>query len=310
MFRQPFTSKRVHELVPTIERLANEAIDRFADDGSVDITQEYAHRVPIGVMTQLLAVPPEYEPQIIRWIGAFYAALFVTPMAPEELAVSNAAAAAARDFFLDIIRDRRAHLGTDFVSELIEANDASDDPISDEQIAINVFLLYFAGHDTQKGQFSLLVNTLDRHPDTLRALAADSSGVAAAMPELYRFDATGQFMGRTVAEDVELGGKTIKEGQTVMVSMAAANRDPEAFPDPDRLDLNRDNAIGSSLRFMTFGTGRHHCLGAFMAQTNLPIMLKTLLDRIGPFEVDRAGTVRLPTIEVRAYEHLPIAWNR
>jgi cytochrome P450 len=94
-----------------------------------------------------------------------------------------------------------------------------------------------------------------------------------------------------------------------MVSMGAANRDPEAFPNPDQIQLGRDNAIGSNLRHMTFGTGRHRCLGAVMAQTNLPLMLRALIDRVGHFEVDRAAAVRLATFEVRAFEHLPIQWK-
>lgn len=310
IFREPFTAKRVSGLVPYIEQIANECIDRFADDGSVDIVAEYAHRVPIAVMSHLLAVPEEYEPQIVAWISAFYAALFVTPMSDDELVAANGTARQARDFFVDIVRQRRARPGNDFLSDLIATNDAADEPLTDEQIAINAFLLYFAGHDTQKGQFSLLIDTLDRHRDLLAQLAADTSLIANAMPELYRYESTGQFMGRTAVEDIQLGGHLVAAGQTLMVSMTAANRDPDAFPDPDRLDLGRDVAHGTALRNMTFGTGRHHCLGAFLAQTNLPLMVRILLDRIGPYSIDRTTAVRLPTIEVRAWAQLPISWSR
>lgn len=310
IFRQPFNKQRVDSLVPGIEQLCNDLIDGFVGDGTVDIVQEYAHRVPISVMSRLLDVPNDYEPQIIEWITAFYGVLFVTPMSDEELVATNAACAEARDLFLDIIRHRRKNLGTDFVSELLAANDADDDPLTDEQIAINTFFLYFAGHDTQKGQFGMMVKTLADDPGALRILVDDPGFITTASPELYRYDATGGFMGRTLVDDVELGGKKLKAGTTLMCSMTAANRDPEAFPDPDTLVWNRDPAPGTTLQNMTFGTGRHGCLGRYMVWTNLPIMFRTLLERIGHFEMDQDNAVRVPTFEVRAYEHLPISWRR
>ena len=309
IFSQPFTPKRVSEMAQSTKALVDSAIDRFIDQGTVDIVSEFAHRVPLAIISKLLGIDRSYEQQILSWVSAFYAVLFVSAMSDEELKQANATAAEARDFFLAVIRKRRAHPGDDFISALMVANDQDEEPLSDEQIAINAFLLYFAGHDTQQSQFSLLIDTLDRNPDAMAYLVNDPDRIRAAAPELYRYDATGMFMPRTVSEDLVLNGRRIRKGQNVMCSMTAANRDPEAFEDPDTLKFDRMPVSGSGLRNMTFGTGRHRCLGANLAQANLPIMLAGVLGRLKNLSVDRAGAERLPTFEVRGFKRLPVRWD-
>ena len=156
-------------------------------------------------------------------------------------------------------------------------------------------------------EFALLVDMLDRHPSLAAYLAKNPDKIRQVSPELYRYDATGMFMPRTLAEDVELSGKLLKKGQNVMCSMTAANRDPEAFENPDEIVFDRKPAFG--MRNMTFGAGRHRCLGANLAQANLPIMLAGVLARLKNLEVDRAAARRLPTIEVRGFHSMPVSWR-
>ena len=309
IFRHPFTPRRVKELLTVLEGLANESIDRFAADGRVDIVSQYSARVPLAVMGSLLAVPAEDEAMILSWVDAFYHILEIGPMSPEQLVNADEASRRAKEYFGALVEDRRHHPGDDFVSSLLAANAADEDPLSDDQIVANVFLLYFAGHDTQKLMFSNMVAALDHHPDALAELAAEPAKVGSLVPELYRYDTVGQFMGRTVLEDVELGGRTIQKGQTVMVCMGAANRDPEVFPEPDQLDLHRPEGLDVGLRHITFGAGRHHCLGAVMAQANLPLLLEVLLRRLPGIRVDWDGAVRHPSIATRGYDMLPLVWN-
>jgi len=309
IFRAPFTAKRVQELLEVLRRLANESIDRFIDDGRVDIISEYSARVPLSVMGSLLGVPPQDEAMILSWVDAFYHVLEIGPLSPHQLVAADDASRRARDYFGALIAERRRTPGEDFVSSVLAANAADEDPMSDAQIVANIFLLYFAGHDTQKLQFGNMLAALDRHPAALAELVADPAKVPELIPELYRYDTVGQFMGRTVIEDIELGGKIIRKGQTVMVCMGAANRDPDVFPEPDRLDLHRPKGIDASMRHISFGAGRHHCLGATMAQANLPLMLELLLRRIPGIRVDWSGAVRHRSIATRGYEVLPLVWR-
>ncbi|MGQ0619492.1 MAG: cytochrome P450 [Panacagrimonas sp.] len=309
IFRAPFTNKRVEELLTTLRRLAEESIDSFIHEGRTDIIERYSARVPLAVMGALLAVPPDDEATILSWVSAFYHILEIGPLSPDQLVAADDASRRARAYFGGLIEERRRRPGADFVSSVLAANAIDEDPMSDEQIVANLFLLYFAGHDTQKLQFGNMLAALDRNPAALHELAADPAQIEARIPELYRYDTVGQFMGRTVVEDVELGGKLIRAGQTVMVCMGAANRDPEAFPDPDRLDLHRAKALDSGMRHISFGAGRHHCLGAVMAQANLPLLLEVLLRRIPTLRVDWDGAVRHPSIATRGYDVLPITWG-
>jgi cytochrome P450 len=307
IFSAPFTPARVAQMAPSTQALVHATIDRFVERGSADIVAEFSHRVPLAIISKLLGVDLASEEQILKWVSAFYAILFVSPMSDAELQKANDTAAEARDFFIDVVRHRRAHPADDFISDLIAVNDRDEEPLTDEQIAINAFLLYFAGHDTQQSQFSLLIDTLDRHPALMAQLAQNPETIRQIAPELYRYDATGMFMPRTLAADVELGGRLLEKGQNVMCSMTAANRDPEAFENPDSIVLDRKPVSG--LRNMTFGSGRHRCLGASLAQANLPIMLAGVLQRLKNLRVDRSGARRLPTMEVRGFESLPVCWD-
>lgn len=309
VFRAPFTNKRVEEMLGVLRRLSDHAIDRFIDAGRADIIGEYSARVPLAVMGALLGVPPQDEALILSWVDAFYHILEIGPLSPHQLVAADEASRGARDYFGRLVRERRRQPGEDFVSTLLAANAADEDPMSDDQIVANIFLLYFAGHDTQKLQFGNMLAALDRHPEALAELSSAPERIAELIPELYRWDTVGQFMGRTVTENVELGGKTIAKGQTVMVCMGAANRDPEVFPDPDRLDLHRPKGIDASMRHISFGAGRHHCLGAVMAQANLPLMLERLLRRIPALRVDWSGAVRHASIATRGYDLLPVVWR-
>jgi hypothetical protein len=264
--------------------------------------------VPLTVMSELLAIPPADEKLILDWVDAFYHILEVSPMTPGQLVAADEASRSAAEYFGELVHERRRNPGADFVSGVLVANTDDPDPMTDEQIIANLFLLYFAGHDTQKLQFGNMLASLHRHPGSLPWLAEDTSRVPGAMPDLLRHDTVGQFMGRTVLEDVELGGKTIRAGQTVMLCMGAANRDPEMFTEPDRLRFDRP-AVSESLRHISFGAGRHHCLGAQMAQANLPVMLRVLLERLPNLQVNLADAVRHPSIATRGYDVLPVTWR-
>ena len=310
IFRAPFTVNRVKQMEPRLHELAKKFVGEIEDKGQAEIVMEYAHKVPFAVISTLLGIPEEHEEQIGQWIGAFYAALFVSPISNDELAAVNEAAGHAQEFFLRLVKERRANATDgDFLSDLIATNDADEEPITDDQIASNLFLIYFGGHDTQRAMFANMINALDQNRDAMAWLLADTNRVDEAFEELLRFDSAGQFMPRTMGEDVELGGKLLQQGQSVMVSMGAANRDPSVFPDPDKLDFTRGPLDGYNVRNMTFGNGRHRCLGFVLARANLPIMLKSLLDTIGEFSVDRSNAVKMPVFEMQAYQSLPITWN-
>jgi cytochrome P450 len=260
------------------------------------------------VLRTLLDVPASDAELLFGWVEVFYQALEAPPMSDEQLHETNSATRDAEQYFLALIRERRAALGDDFVSDLLRINAADDDPMTDGQLASNLYLMYFAGFDTQKLTFSSMVAALAAHPDAMRHLAEDPARLPSCMDEIYRYDPASQMLARTAGQDIELSGTTIRRGDTVIMSIGAAARDPELFDDPDTFDIHRGE-LPAVLRHLIFGAGRHHCLGAVQAQSNLPTMLRVLLERLGPMEVDWATAVRHPSLASRGYDVLPIVWD-
>ncbi len=308
IFRAPFTPARVRDLAPIVERLCRERLQAMRPAGRGDVNADFSAQIPLATIGALLDVPVADQPQVGQWVYDFAPVLEVSPMASEQLERANAAVAGLERYFADLVDERRLHPGEDFISAVVGANDADEDPMSQAELVNNISLLYFAGQDTQKYAFTNIVAALDAQPDAYDHLLADRSRIPAAMPELYRIDSAGQFMGRTALQDVELDGHTIRAGQTVMVCMAAANRDPAKFAEPDVLRFDR--GAGKDVdAHITFGAGRHRCLGMHLAQLQLPIMLETFCDVLGRVHVERDAAARHPSIATRGYDRLPVAWE-
>jgi cytochrome P450 len=309
IFRRAFTPRRVDVTVPALADICRRTVDAMLEKGEADLVADFSLKVPLAVISDMLGVPEADQPQIGHWVANWAPVLEVSPMSPEQLESVNEATRGLEDYFRDLLHRRRTNPGDDFVSEVIAINAEGDAPLDDEQMIANLLLLYFAGQDTQKLMFGNMIVALHRNPDQFEHLVEHPDEIEHRIPELYRYDTVGQFMGRTPGEDIEFAGKELKAGQTVMVCMGAANRDPATFPDPDRLDLSRDATGGEQSRHITFGFGRHRCLGAHLAQTNLPAMLREVVTRLPGLDVDLDHAVRHPSIATRGYDVLPATWD-
>ncbi|MEU6131257.1 cytochrome P450 [Saccharopolyspora sp. NPDC047091] len=202
---------------------------------------------------------------------------------------------------LEQVRAKRAAPGDDLVSALL-----TDEALSDEEIATMSSMLITGGDDTTANMLGLGTYALLAHPDQLAALRADPAVIDTAVEELLRYLTINQFgTTRTAMQDVELRGHTIREGEPVTVSLSAANRDPERFPDPDRLDLGR-SAVGH----LAFGHGIHHCLGAQLARVELRLGFSGLLRRFPGLRLAvPAAEVPLRAASVNYGVHrLPVTW--
>lgn len=304
VFREPFTPARVQELAARVEQICTDTLEPIVERGAGDVNADFSSLLPLATISALLDIPAADQPQIGQWVYDFAPVLEVSPMTPDQLVRVNEAAAGLEDYFRGLVAARRDKPGEDFVSAVIAANDADEEPMSEDEVVNNLSLLYFAGQDTQKYMFTNIVAALAERPDALVWLREDPSRLDQAMDELYRFDSAGQFMGRTALQDVEIGDEVVREGQTVMVCMGAANRDPEKFPEPDTLVFDRP-ARTSMDAHITFGAGRHRCIGMHLAQMQLPIMLRSFLNALGGLEVDLEAAVRHPSIATRGYDALP-----
>ena len=275
-----FTPKVVEGLRPRIQQLVDGLIDEVAEQGSMGVIEDFAYPLPLTVISELLGVPPEDRKTFKAWSRDL--ARGQDPpetLSPEVAKRSVQAMRSLMDFFRDLANEHRKRPQDDLLSALIAAEEEGDRLTEAELLATCVFLLA-AGHETTVNLIGNGMLALLRHPDQLQRLRDDPSLAASAVEEFLRYDQPTQLAWRTALEEIEIGGKTIGKGEQIILLLAAANRDPDQFSDPERLDITRaDN------HHLAFGFGIHFCLGAPLARVEGEIAFRTLVRRLPGLEL-------------------------
>jgi cytochrome P450 len=296
-----FTPRMVERLRPRIEEIADGLIDAVEARGTMDIVEQYAFPLPITVIAELLGIPVADRDRFRRWSNAI-----VTPALGAEAFAEFAAL--MNDFVAylhELFERRRAEPADDLVSALLQVREGGD-ALSEQELFSMVVLLIVAGHETTVNLISNATLALLEHPDELARLRDDPARVPAAIEECLRYDGpVERALNRWAAVDVELGGHTIRRGDGVIVILGSANRDPERFPDPDVIDLDRDDT-----KHVAFGRGSHYCLGAPLARLEGEIAIATLLRRLRGLRlaVPRDELHWRPVPLFRSLAALPVAW--
>lgn len=298
-----FTPSKLDALRPVIQQSVDDCINTALEAGTFDFISGFAYRMPFQVVCQMMGIPHEERPPLEGFTHALMRSTDPHPMSGEELAACNAGAIGFRDYFLDLARRRQAEITqaatpADIFSELVRARDQSQ--ITEEEMISNYILLFCAGHDTVVNLFGNGLLALHRNPDQLAILRNDPSLIRGAIEELLRYDTTLQIARRTAFEWVQVGSKWIGPGQYVVCCLGAANRDPEVFEDPDRLDVTRKN-----VKPLSFGGSIHTCLGAQLARIEGEIGFSTLLRRIPNLQLETLNPVWTQNTTIRSLQSLP-----
>lgn len=267
-----FTPRRVEELSPRIQALTDELLGAAAADKAFDVVAALASPLPVAVISELFGVPDADRPRVVAWSHALARTIEPAFLLTED---ERRTQAAERDEFAaylagEIARRRRAPAG-DLVSDLVAVHDRGDS-LTEAEIIATCILLLIAGHETTTSLIGNGVYALLRHPDQLDELARHPDLAASAVEEVLRFDSPVQLTMRVALEDAEAGGVDVAGGTFVLLLIGAANRDPLAYEDPDRLDIRRPQA-----QHLAFGQGIHFCLGAPLARLEAQIALRTLV---------------------------------
>ncbi|NYH79734.1 cytochrome P450 [Actinopolyspora biskrensis] len=297
-----FTARRVEQLRPRAQRIADDLVGRMRRKGApLDLVEEFALPLPITVICELLGVPYEDRDDFRVWSDAFLSTSKLSEQQVEDYV------AQMRAYMAELVEQRRARPEDDLLSGLIQARDEQDKLSETELLDLAVGLLV-AGHETTATQIPNFVYVLLTHPAELEWLRNSPERVPEAVEELMRFVPLGvnAAFPRYALEDVELGGVLIRAGEPVLASLASANRDEEVFERPEELNLAR----GSNAH-IGFGHGPHHCLGAQLARMELQVALGTLLGefadlRLGVAEQDVSWKTGML---VRGPRRLPVAWG-
>jgi cytochrome P450 len=300
MFTKEFTAKRMMALRPKMAAIANRLIDELiAKPQPADLVATIAVPFPSLVMCDLVGSPYEDHEFIIECAAGRHG-LLQTPEQAERKARELA------DYFLRLIRRKEENPGHDMVSRIIEEH-VRPGNLSREDFAEIGAMILRAGHDTTTNMIGLGTLILLNHPDQAAAVRDNPDVVPGAVEELLRYVSPVQFSPRRVAlEDVEIGGVLVRKGEGVFPLNPAANRDPAAFPDPDRFDVPRDAS-----RHVAFGFGIHQCLGQILARMELQTVFPLLLQRLPKLRVAaKEGDIRFKDdMQIYGVHNLPVAWS-
>ncbi|MDG4769443.1 cytochrome P450 [Solwaraspora sp. WMMD792] len=291
-----FTARRVAAMRPMVDRITTSLLDDIAGRRTVDLVKDFAFPLPMLIICELLGFPAEDRAAYRAWSTA----ILTHSDDPADFAT---ALGEMTDYIGGQLRHRRAHPGDDILTGLLAARDAGE--LTDDEIVGMVFLLLIGGHETTVNLLGTATLALLRHPDQLRWLLANRPALPAAIDEFLRYESPVSMATlRFTTEQVDIDGVRIPAGELVLVSLGGANRDPDRFPDPDRLILDRGDP-----GHLAFGHGLHRCLGAFLGKLEGELALGALLDRY-PGLTLAADEHELPwrnTIMLRGLESLPVA---
>jgi cytochrome P450 len=298
-----FTARRVEDMRPRIQEIVDETLDRVEPRGRMDLIADFALRLPVTVICDMLGIPEEDHEMIFSGARAGGRLLDPVPLSRAEIDRANADNLATAAYFHSLFELRRRQPGDDLTTQLVHAEEKGH-KLTNEELTANVILLFGAGHETTVNLIGNGLLALYRNPDQLRLLKENPTLIANAVEELLRYDSSVQMTGRTTLEDVSVGGVDVAKGETVLCLLGAANRDPAAYPDPDRLDITRSN-----IRPMSFGGGIHFCLGAQLARIEGEIAIATLLRRLPGLKLDDAERPDWrQTFVLRGLNTLPARW--
>jgi cytochrome P450 len=279
-----FAPKVVNALEPGIIAMVDRLLDRIAERGHFDVIADLAYPLPVAVICRLLGVPIEDEPMFSRASGLLAEALdpfvAITGAPSGKLEERMKAVRWLRAYFHELIERRRSDPGDDLLSGLI-AVEESGDQLTEEEIVSTCNLLLIAGHETTVNLIANAILAMLRHPGQWTALGADAGRASAVVEETLRYDPPVQLAGRNALEDIVIGDTAVAKGDTMLVLLAAAQRDPAEFDRPDTFDPDR-----GTLRHLAFGRGVHYCLGAPLARLEAVVALAAVTARFPGARLD------------------------
>ncbi len=301
-----FTPRVIAALEPRIRALVAELFAAFADHGRFDVVGELAYPLPVRIISELLGVPPADHELFVGWsrllVRGLDPAMAITD--PVEVAAIVAAQNELTAYFHDLVATRRATPGDDLLSRLI-AIEEQGDQLTEPELVSTCVLLLVAGHETTANLIANGILALLRHPDQLAALRADPALIGGTVEEVLRHDPPVQLTTRVVRKPTRFGAVTAPTDGVLLLLLAAANRDPAVFADPDRFDITRD-----AHQHLSFAAGPHFCLGAGLARLETTLTLTAFAERMVDPVLDNDSLRYRPHVNLRGPERMEVAFSR
>jgi cytochrome P450 len=289
----PFTPDAMKKLEPRVRAICNELIDGFIADGQVDAAAHYTKHIPVRAIAHMLGIPEGDSDLFINWIH------MILELGIKDEGILMQAVQEMSGYFRTHIEERRSKPTNDLISYLMNARDKEGQPLEESHVLGSLRLLLIAGIDTTWSAIGSSLWHLARTPADRERLVAEPELIPVAVEELLRAYSP-VTMAREVVKETTISGCPVKAGNMVLLSFPAANRDPDMFPDADKVVIDRREN-----RHAAFGLGIHRCVGSNLARMEMQVALEEWLKRVPDFRLDPAGTVTWSQGTVRGPRQLP-----
>jgi len=299
-----FTPRVVESLRPRVEEVVTELLDAAIEADQVDLAEALGYPLPVRIICELLGVPQADEPLFRVWSDALARGFDPSFLLTEDVVAARAEAVTQfAAYFMELLAERRRRPGDDLLSRLVAAEEDGSMLTEPEMLATCILLLT-AGHGTTVNLITGGALALLEHPDQMAVLRDDPTCIRSAVEEMMRYVSPVQLTGRYLLDDLEVGGATLPAGEFAIVLLASANRDEEAFDDPDRFDLRRtpNNHLG-------MGFGIHHCLGATLARLESQVAFSELVRRAPDLALATDRVEYSGTLVLRSLAALPVSFS-
>jgi len=297
-----FTPRALRALEGRVEEVVAASLDEVAEMGSFDLLHDFAMKLPIELIGDMLGVPPEDRAKLSPWAVAILGGL-EADLKPEQRDQYSRAVDDFKDYLRWLIAERKRNPLADDTGEVLSklvGPDADGDSLTELELLHNCIFLLNAGHETTANTVTNGIDALLRFPDQMDRLRADPNLIVPAIEEVLRFESSVQLNNRKLTVDAEVGGVAMKKGDYIWLCIGAANRDPEEFPDPDCMNIGREKN-----RHLAFGSGIHACAGMSLGRMEARIALNGFIQQFGTIEP--SGTARHhPRARFRGFVDYPV----
>ena len=298
-----FTPRAIESWRARVRGVTQRVIDAVEKD-DFDLMEEIANPIPTVVIAELLGIDPDRHEQFKTWSNQSVEVAFSPVRDEAAVAVADRARASLDAFFQDEIEQRRESLGDDLISQLVAAEEEGDQ-LSEAEVISTCNLLLAAGNLTTTDLIGNGVKAFLDHPSEMEKIRQRPELIPNAVEEILRYDSPVVSTGRIASRDIEIDGVSIKQGESVSTLVSAANRDPAAYPEPDRFDVEREDT-----HHQAFGGGRHFCLGAHLSRMEAQETLSVLFERFSSIEAIEGGFEYAPNPGFRSLKNLRVRVTR
>lgn len=301
LVKSAFTPRAIARWRPIAERVTADLCDKIEADGHAELVEQYNYELPFYVIAHILGIPEDDFP-LIKQLAWDFARAGEKTVAPDVAKRGDDAARAFETYFAELAEKRRSKPGEDLMTSLLQA-EADGEKLSHTELVANCILLLQAGHETTQDLLGNAQVALFRNPDQLKMLRDNPELTKNAVEEFLRYDGSVQINHRVVLDGMKVGEAEIPEHGMVYVLLGAVNRDPERFPEPDRLDITRDLT-----HHLSFSFGAYYCIGAALARTEISVGIRTLLDRFPNLRPAGDGFEWRNTLQLRGPQTLEVVF--